>query len=259
MMVIGNSLDPFRNGYCQLSSAILFAFVCIINFHICYMGLEKLITITKLTWHQHMGIYRISFIIIMVCMIWCLPIFFAFFPLIIGWWRLCPYFCSISFTQSGSLRQQLVAWNLSWSFLTFLLPTCVTILLYSRIVCVTRNNHNILKGTPANTSYNFVTKATVAVAVIVGVYLLLQTPYNIFQIINIVTPKAIKASSKFIIREWLAYVASWNSVTSPLIFAYFDLSLRRGIFEVIRCKCCSSKASPNDPTNAMTMGTLKYN
>lgn len=261
MMVIGNSLDPFRNGYCQLSSStILFAFTCIINFHICSMGLEKLIAITKSTWHHYMSTHRIISILIMVFIIWCLPIFFAFFPLIIGWWRLCPYFCLISAIRSNNLRQELVAWHMSWSFLTFLLPTCITIVLYTRIVCVSRKFAKRLTGNKSNeTSSNPVTKVIIAVAVIVGVYLLLQTPYNIFQIINVVNPLAISRSSRYILREWLLYAASWNSVTSPLIFAYYDRPLRLEIIAAIKCKCFNSKsvASPNPATtNAITMESL---
>ncbi|RDD41462.1 Trace amine-associated receptor 7e [Trichoplax sp. H2] len=253
---IRNSLTSWINIYCQLGHSIFqFCFICCINFHICLMALEKLLAITRPTWHLRMSTMKIVSIIIMIVVIWVLPFFFGFFPLIIGWWRVCPNYCVLT-TVLSNRRQSLVAWHIFLSFLTFLLPTSISVILYSRIVCVTRNNANkITENKNSETSGNPITKVVVAVSVIIGVYLLLQTPYNIFQIIYVTNPALIPRSTRPFIREWLVYAASWNCVTSPVIFAYYDQTLRQELINIITCRCYRSKSpsSAHAPTSNAVM------
>lgn len=238
IVIIGNSIHPFTNIYCQLLyNVIQFAFVCCMNFHICSIGLQKFIAITSPFWYNQLSIYKSLMFISILLICWILPILVAFFPLIIGWWRVCPYFCLISEIEENR-EIGLQAWHIFWAFLMFLLPTIITIIFYIRILLVARNHAIRMRSenqiNSVSTYSFFGMKVVKTVVVVVGVYLILQTPYNIYQVVNV-----IDISRKFSVpqaREWLFYLASCNSAASPIIYGFFDKTLRNEVSSLFwRC------------------------
>lgn len=247
ILVIRNSIHPFINIYCQLSSIVIqFAFVSCMNFHICSISLEKFIAITSPFWYNQISVYKSALFIIILLVCWILPIFVAFIPIIIGWWRICPYFCLISeIIENRKLSLQ--AWHIFWSFLMFLLPTFVTMVLYFRIYLVAKDHATRIQAASRNSSghSSYINlKATKAVAIIIGLYLILQTPYNVYQVLTVVDKSIVKAAGRYNLREWLFYLASWHSVASPIIYGFFNKNLRDSVVAIV-CRC-----------KAMRFGTL---
>ncbi|RDD41447.1 Trace amine-associated receptor 7b [Trichoplax sp. H2] len=248
IMVIGNSIHPFTNIYCQLShNVIQFAFVCCMNFHICSISLEKFIAITSPFWYNQISVYKsVMFgIILLIC--WILPTFVAFLPLIIDWWRFCPYYCLMSEIKANR-RISLQAWHVFWAFLMFLLPTIVTIIFYVRIFLVAKDHASRIRAenqsSSTSTSSPFGLKAVKTVAIVVGVYVFLQTPYNVYQVINVLDKTLSRRLNKYHVREWLFYLASWNPVASPIIYGFFNKNLRDGVMSLFwRCKTVRARAS----------------
>ena len=248
IMVIGNSIYPFTNIYCQLShNVIQFAFVCCMNFHICSISLEKFIAITSPFWYNQISVYKSVMFISILLICWILPVFVAFLPLIIGWWRLCPYFCLMSEIRENR-KISLQAWHIFWAFLMFLLPTIVTIIFYIRIFLVAKDHASRIRAenqtNSGSSSSPFGLKAVKTVAIVVGIYVILQTPYNVYQVINVLDKTLSRQLGKLHIREWLFYLASWNSVASPIIYGFFNKNLRDGVMSIFwRCKTVRTRAS----------------
>ena len=240
MLNIRNSIYSFINVYCQLSPAVIqFAFVCCMNFHICSISLEKFIAITSPFWYSQISVYKSALFIVILLVCWILPAFVAFLPLIIGWWRICPNFCLLS-EATRNRHESLQAWHIFWSFLMFLLPTIVTIIFYVRIYLVARDHARRIHCANTGIQPTVTLKATKAVAIIVGIYIVLQSPYNIFQVINVINSSVIPRTSRYLIREWLAYVAAWNSVASPIIYGFYNKNLRGSIVALV-CRYKSSR------------------
>lgn len=115
----------------------------------------------------------------------------------------------------------------------FLLPTIVTIIFYILIFLVAKGHASRIHPERLRTFSSHIPtlglKATKTVAIVVGVYVLCQTPYNIFQII-IVLDKSLALKLRALhIGEWLFYYSSWNSVASPVIYGFFDKNLRNAV------------------------------
>lgn len=237
---IRNSLHSFINVYCQLSPTVIqFAFLCCMNFHICSISLEKFIAITSPFWYSQISVYKTALFIVILLVCWILPAFVAFLPLIIGWWKICPNYCLIS-EALRNRKESLQAWHIFWSFLMFLLPTIVTIILYVRVYLVARDHARRIHCANTGIQPTVTLKATKAVAIIVGIYIVLQSPYNIFQVILVIDSNAIPREQRYLIREWLAYVAAWNSVASPIIYGFYNKNLRASIFALV-CRHKSSR------------------
>ena len=239
IIIIGNSIHPVINIYCQLlSTVILFAFTCCINFHICAVSLEKFLAVTSPFWYNHVDRCKSTIIACILILCWILPITVAFIPLIIGWWRICPNFCSLSESLENR-KVSLQAWHIFWTILTFVLPAIITVTLYVRIFLAAKGYITRVQSTIQTSNLSIPSsfysswKAIKTVMIIVGVYLLLQTPYNIYQVVNIIDKNLTKKLSGYNVREWLFYFASWNSVTSPIIYCYFKQNLRNRITSVI--------------------------
>ena len=248
IMAITNSIHPFVNVYCQLSyNVIQFAFICCMNFHICFISLEKFIAITSPFWYNRVDVYKSVMFISILLICWILPVFVAFLPLIIGWWRICPYFCLMSEIRQNR-KIGLQAWHIFWAFLMFLLPTVITIVLYVRIFLVAKDHVNRIRTenqiNSVSTSPPFGIKAVKTVAIVVGVYVLFQTPYNIYQVFNVLDKTFLNQTDKLYLREWLFYFASWNCVASPLIYGYFNKNLRNGVMSLFRlCKIATTQTN----------------
>ncbi|RDD41463.1 5-hydroxytryptamine receptor 4 [Trichoplax sp. H2] len=237
---IRNSIHSFVNIYCQLSPTVIqFAFVCCMNFHICSISLEKFIAITSPFWYNQISIYKSAMFVVILLVCWILPTFVAFLPLIIGWWKICPNFCLLSEAKENRY-QSLQAWHIFWSFLMFLLPTIVMMVFYVRVYLVARDHARRIHCTSVGIQPAVTLKATKAVAIIVGVYVILQTPYNILQVITVVDYRVIPGETRYLLREWLAYAASWNSVASPIIYGFYNKNLRSNIIALV-CRYKSSR------------------
>ena len=236
IMAIRSSVNPFINVYCQIShSVIQFAFVCCMNFHICSISLEKFIAITSPFWYNQISVKKSVLFICILLICWILPTFVTLLPLIIGWWRICPNFCLMSEIKQNR-RIGLQVWNIFWAFFMFLLPTIITIVFYVRVFLVAKEHAYRIKGqnqiNSTSTSSPFGIKAVKTVAIIVGVYIIFQTPYNIYQVINILDKSIQRYSSRLHIRERLFYFASWNCAASPIIYGYFNKNLRDGVLSL---------------------------
>ncbi|RDD41446.1 Beta-1 adrenergic receptor [Trichoplax sp. H2] len=238
LIILGNSVHPIANIYCQLlSTVVLFAFNCSINFHICAVSLVKFLAVTAPFWYNQSDRNRSVIFTLILLLCWILPVIVAFIPLIIGWWRICPYFCSLSESLENR-KVSLQVWHIFWSILTFLLPAIIIIILYIRILLAAKGYIARVQtaiqtsNLSIPSSFNSSWKATKTVMVIVGVYLLLQTPYNIYQIINISDKSLIRNIRGYYIRDWLFYLSSWNSVISPIIYGYFKRNLRNRIVAI---------------------------
>ncbi|EDV26122.1 uncharacterized protein TRIADDRAFT_55894 [Trichoplax adhaerens] len=238
IIVIGNSIHPFTNIYCQLSNNVIrFAFVCCMNFHICSISLEKFIAISSPFWYNQISVYKSVMFVVILLVCWILPTMVAFLPLIIHWWRVCPYFCILS-EMTANRRVGLQVWNIFWAFLMFLLPTSVTIIFYIRIFLVAKDHVSRIRAdsqvsSPTNTP-SIALKAVKTVAIVVGVYLLLQTPYNVYQLLATIDKELGLRVHRLNVREWLFYLASLNSVASPIIYGFFNKNLRDGVLSFFR-------------------------
>lgn len=234
VILIGNSISPFTNIYCQLSHTVLqLAFFCCINFHICSISLDKLITVASPFWYDQHKKYKLIMFTVILFICWILPIFMAFLPLIIQWWRLCHYFCVISERVENRVLN-LQIWHTFWSAFMFLLPTVITVIFYSRIFNIAKSHAQRLRTESSPSSqYKGVSrsklKAAKTVAIIVGVYLLLQMPYHILQTINILDRTLSRIFNRYNVREWLLFLASCNSVCSPIIYGCHDKYLRNAL------------------------------
>ncbi|EDV26123.1 uncharacterized protein TRIADDRAFT_55895 [Trichoplax adhaerens] len=234
VILIGNSIIPFTNIYCQLSHTVFqLAFFCCINFHISSISLDKLINVALPFWYDQNRKYKLIMFAAILFTCWVLPTFMAFLPFMISWWRICPYFCVISERKADRILN-LTIWHTFWPIFMFLMPTVITVTFYGRIFTIARNHDRRLRaGSLPSSERRIITrsgvKAAKTVIIIVGVYLLFQMPYHIFQVINVLDRDLSRAANKYNLREWLLFLASCNSVFSPIIYGCHDLHLRNAL------------------------------